>query len=79
MWEAPTSNPGPQLLGQCRLQQLQDTTHQVQAASDQHMDGSSLMEYAGPTVSHRVGEEALWGSGWLEDRVSALADPLQGM
>lgn len=71
--------PLPQLLGQGGLQQLQYTAHQVQASCDQHVDGSSLTEYAGPVARHGVGEEALWGTRWLKDRVPALADPLQGM
>ena len=59
------STPLPGLLGQGGLQQLQDTAHQVQAACDQHVNGSSLLEYHGPTVCHRVGEEAPWGTGHL--------------
>lgn len=68
--------PLPRLLGQGGLQQLQDTAHQVQASCDQHVDGSSLTEYAGPAACHRVGEEAPWGTGWLKNRVLALGDPL---
>ena len=73
------STPLPGLLGQGGLQQLQDTAHQVQAACDQHVDGGSLLEYHGPTVCHRVGKEAPWGTGRLKDRVPALGDPLQGV
>lgn len=73
------STPLPGLLGQGGLQQLQDTAHQVQAACDQHMDGGSLLEYHGPAVCHRVGEEAPWGTGRLKERVPALGDPLQGV
>lgn len=72
----PSSTSLPGLLGQGGLQQLQDTAHQVQAACDQHVDGS-LLEYHGPTVCHRVGREAPWGIGRLKDRVPALGDPPQ--
>lgn len=51
----------------------------MQAACDQYVDGYSVAEQAGPTACHRVGKEALWGTGWLKDRVPALADPLQGV
>lgn len=77
--EPPFPPPLPGLLGQGRLQQLQDAAHQVQAARDQYMDGGSLAEHTGPAACHRVGKEALWGTGWLKDRVPALADPLQGV
>lgn len=77
--EAPPPTPLPQLLGQGGLQQLQDTAHEVQASCDQHVDGSSLTEYVGPAACHRVGEEAPRGTGWLNDRVPTLADPLQGL
>lgn len=75
----PLPTPPPGLLGQGRLQQLQDAAHQVQAARDQYVDGGGLLEHAGPAACHRVGKEALRGIGWLKDGVPALADPLQGM
>ena len=79
VWEAPPPAPLPRLLGQGGLQQLQDTTHQVQAPCDQYMDGSGLAEYSGPAVCHRVCEKALCRTGCLKDRVPALADPLQSV
>lgn len=75
----PPPAPLPWLLGQGGLQQLQHAAHQVQAACDQHVDGSSLLEDDGPTACHRVGKEDPWGTGWLKDRVPALTDPLQGV
>lgn len=59
----PPPTPLPWLLGQGGLQQLQDTAYQVQAACDQHVDGSSLLEDDGPAAGHRVSEEAPWGTG----------------
>lgn len=51
----------------------------MQASCDQHVDGSGLAEYVGPTACHGVGEEAPWGTAWVKDRVPTLADPLQGL
>lgn len=48
----------PRLLGQGGLQQLKDAAHQVQAASDQHVNGASLLEDAGPAAGRGVGKEA---------------------
>lgn len=79
VWEAPPPTPLPRLLGQGGIQQLEDAAHQVQAACDQHVDGSGLSEHAGPAVCHGVGEKVPWGTGCLKDRVPALADPLQSM
>lgn len=79
MWNAPTSDTKPWLLGQGGLQQLQHSTHQVQASCDQYMDGGSLTENAGPTASCGVAEEAFWRAQGLKDGIPALANPLQGM
>lgn len=69
----------PWLLGHQGVQQLQSPAHQVQAPSNQNVDGSGLPENAGPAVGCGVVEKAPWGALGLEDGIATLADPLQGM